>query len=389
MRTINFSLLLCFICQLALADEVTTPLQQYKDTHIEIKNDESWTRLKDAAKLNDSALALTVDGVGNLYAGGRFTSINGVSANHIAKWNGKKWTALDLGLGLGSELDSHVSALVIDGSGNLYAGGVFAKAGKVSVNNIAKWDGEHWSPLSDGLDGEVYALAFSPAGELYAGAVSVLGGFVKKWDGKQWRTVGMASDFSQMQVMQLAVSKSGSILALGSIDFNNEAEGDNGQNIVRWDGKKWRRLQTSSVGTEVQSIAIDSHDNLYAAIDAGVGEAKPFKYVDNQWISLSNRPVDVLFVDEFDNLYVGSQHGTLGSAGTPDAPNGITNNIAAWNRSNWRRPDNFMKESVTAIAKYRNYLYVSGFSPSSSGSEIPDHYITQWQIKNSNNTNGK
>src|SRR6056297_2178290 len=47
-----------------------------------------------------------------------------------------------------------------DGSGPaLYAGGDFATAGGVAVNNVARWDGSEWTPLGEGIDGWVEALA--------------------------------------------------------------------------------------------------------------------------------------------------------------------------------------------------------------------------------------
>ena len=45
-----------------------------------------------------------------------------------------------------------VYALAVDGAGNLYAGGEFTTAGGVTANNIAKWDGSAWSALGCGMD---------------------------------------------------------------------------------------------------------------------------------------------------------------------------------------------------------------------------------------------
>ncbi len=39
-------------------------------------------------------LSIAIDGSGNVYAGGTFTSAGGVSANYIAKWNGSAWNSL-------------------------------------------------------------------------------------------------------------------------------------------------------------------------------------------------------------------------------------------------------------------------------------------------------
>jgi hypothetical protein len=45
-----------------------------------------------------------------------------------------------------------VHAIVFDSSGNLYAGGLFTQAGGIAANHIAKWDGTRWSPLGPGTN---------------------------------------------------------------------------------------------------------------------------------------------------------------------------------------------------------------------------------------------
>ncbi len=91
--------------------------------------------------MNNTVWALAVDGSGNLYAGGNFTTAGGNAANRVAKWNGSAWSAL------GSGMNSAVPALAVDGSGNLYAGGDFTTAGGLAANHVAKWDGSAWSAL--------------------------------------------------------------------------------------------------------------------------------------------------------------------------------------------------------------------------------------------------
>ena len=48
--------------------------------------------------VNDSVYALAADGLGNLFAGGRFTVAGGLSASKIAKWSGSEWSALGSGI---------------------------------------------------------------------------------------------------------------------------------------------------------------------------------------------------------------------------------------------------------------------------------------------------
>ncbi len=81
----------------------------------------------------------------------------------MAKWNGSAWSAL------GSGMNDYVHALAVDGSGNLYAGGDFTTAGGNAANRVAKWDGSAWSALGSGTNSYVYALALDGSGNLYAG----------------------------------------------------------------------------------------------------------------------------------------------------------------------------------------------------------------------------
>jgi hypothetical protein len=110
-------------------------------------------------------LALGSDGV--LYAGGQFTTAGGVSANHIAHWDGTTWSALGLGM------DSWVAILMLANDGTLYAGGQFSTAGNVPAKAIARWDGTTWSALGSGISGgfspSTYALAMTDEDTLYAG----------------------------------------------------------------------------------------------------------------------------------------------------------------------------------------------------------------------------
>jgi len=122
-------------------------------------------------EFNDTIIALGFDSSGNLYASGYFTSVGGILANRIAKWNGTSWSALGMGLNLGI-----VNALACDSSGNLYAGGNYTTAGGVTANRIAKWDGTSWSALGRGLNGQVKALAFDSSGNLYVGGAFTIAG---------------------------------------------------------------------------------------------------------------------------------------------------------------------------------------------------------------------
>jgi hypothetical protein len=72
----------------------------------------------------------------NLYAGGSFTNMGGVSAARIAKWDGTNWYALGSGIGGRS---AGVQSLMAMGS-DLYVGGNFKGAGDKSASSFARWN---------------------------------------------------------------------------------------------------------------------------------------------------------------------------------------------------------------------------------------------------------
>jgi hypothetical protein len=93
-----------------------------------------------------------------------------MSANRVARWDPltSTWSAL------GNGINTWVAALVVDGSGNLYAGGEFTTAGGAVIEFLARWDGAAWEVPFDttggrGVTGMIIALAFDSSGNLYAG----------------------------------------------------------------------------------------------------------------------------------------------------------------------------------------------------------------------------
>ncbi|HEX6886163.1 MAG TPA: HYR domain-containing protein [Planctomycetota bacterium] len=216
---------------------------------------------------NDEVHALCVydDGSGPvLVAGGRFTSAGGGPANRIARWNGGAWS----GFGAGANLDVRALVAFDDGQGDgtvLYAGGRFSTMGGVSVNRIARWDGAAWSSLAGGANHWVHALAVFDDGlgdgpVLYAaGPFTAIGGVpashVARWDGSSWSAVG--GGVSHL-VNALAVfdDSSGSGPALYAGGVFTAAGGNPAARIARWDGTAWAGL---ALGLDDDVLALGVH----------------------------------------------------------------------------------------------------------------------------------
>lgn len=65
------------------------------------------------------------------------------------------WVSLNPGIQGGS---GTVSAIAVDGSGNLYLGGNFILFGTVTANRIVKWNGSMWAVLGSGMNGSAVTM---------------------------------------------------------------------------------------------------------------------------------------------------------------------------------------------------------------------------------------
>lgn len=203
--------------------------------------------------MDDAVVTLAVSGNGELYVGGEFITADGVKVNHIAKWNGEAWSALAEGV------DGDVGSLAVSRTGDVYVGGRFANAGGVRVNHIAKWDGSSWSDLGGGTNGSVMAVALGASGDVYAGGKFTEAGLgsswprqrgafannVARWDGKSWSALGSGITVGRsFGVLTLMVSEKGEVYAGGTF---STAGGALTHNIAKWDGKSWSGLCGDSI----------------------------------------------------------------------------------------------------------------------------------------------
>ena len=332
-------------------------------------SDANWISMGGLPGANAMIWAIAIDtNAGVVYAGGDFTGIGGVTANHIAKWNGSVWSAL------GSGLDSRVYSLAMDANSNLYVGGYFTAAGGVEANYIAKWNGSAWSALGSGMNNWVWALSIDSGGSLYAGGVFTTAGGgaangVAKWNGTSWSALGSGVDGG---IADLISDGSGNLYAGGGF---TTAGGIAANNIAKWNGSAWSALG-SGVNGSVWSLARDSSGNLYAGGyfgTAGGNAANSIaKWNGSTWSALGSgldNTVHALAFDSSGNLYVG---GEFFSAGGKAA-----NYIAKWNGSSWSAIGSGLDRYVYALAMDGSgNLYAGGEFTVAGGSSA--NYITKW-----------
>ena len=328
----------------------------------------AWSAL--GSGMNGDVVALAVSGT-DLYAGGWFTTAGGAPANYIAKWNGSAWSALGSGIMGGIYPNGpHINALAVSGT-DLYAGGLFTYAGGVAANHIAKWDGRAWSALGSGIgmDGSVSALAVSGA-NLYAGGwITTAGGVpangIAKWDGSAWSALGSGMNYF---VIRLAVS--GTNLYAGG--YFTRAGAVVANYIAKWNGSAWSALG-SGMNSHVYALAV-SGTNLYAGgwftTAGGVPANYTAKWDGSAWSALGSGmdvTVQVLTVSGSD-LFAGGQFTTAG--GVP------ANYIAKWDGSAWSALGSGMNSFVNALAVSETNFYAGGGFTKAGG--VPANYVVKW-----------
>lgn len=155
----------------------------------------AWHAIPGTFFSSSGALAVTAMKVfgGDLIVTGRFASVNGVAVNNIARWDGNQWSALGDGLQqVGTSCSLPPGDALFERNGKLIVGGSFNRAGGQSANSIAEWDGTSWSAIGVGFSSCAVVRCLAEInGELVAGgdlgksgSTSVFA--LARWDGSSW-----------------------------------------------------------------------------------------------------------------------------------------------------------------------------------------------------------
>lgn len=337
-----------------------------------------------------SAMAVFDDGSGPaLYVGGLFNTAGSVEAFSIAKWNGQEWSTV------GDGVNNTVVTLKVfdDGSGSgpaLYAGGLFTTAGGVDVNRIAKWDGQQWSPVGDGMNSTVLTLMIFDDGSgpaLIAGGTFTAAGGVEanriaKWDGQEWSPVGGGLDDTVWDLVVFDDGRGPALYAGGSFTTAGSTESSK---IAKWDGQAWSSVG-GGVDATVRNLTVfddGSGPVLYVggwfSAAGEVSANRIAKWDGSRWSSLGsgvNNPVLALGVFDYGNgqdLYVGGLFTTAGGE--------TVNRIAKWDSQEWTPlGGNGLSSTVRALTVFDDgsgpALYAGGSFTSVGGIDV--NRIAKW-----------
>jgi hypothetical protein len=354
-------------------------------------DDEKWADGFGVSGLDGDVSAVAVVGT-DVYVGGNFTKAGNVSANHIARWDGTRWH--DLGGGLTLEAgQAFVRAIAVSGT-DVYAGGFFTSAGGGRAQNIAKWDGNSWSPLGDGRDRLVLAIAVSGK-DVYVGGT--FAGVIARWDGYNWTSLsgnmvgGCNLPACVASVNAIAVSGrnvyvAGNFTSIGGVSTGN---------VARWTGSSWTsvgggvRCETADC---VNSIAVNGTDVFVGGYFAQAGDVSTnsiAKWDGSSWSALgSGISGQVLSIaTSGTNVFASGSFETAGDT--------TVKNIARWDGAGWSPLDSGINDNqsvqVKAIAVMGGDLYAGGRFNVASGTgadRIAKFNGTRWSGLVSEPSNG-
>ncbi len=342
---------------------------------------------------------------GELLAGGMFAFVNdtitGEPRAGIARWDGTEWTPFAGGLQDGAI--TQVRDLKRDPNGDLIVGGQFAVADKygtnVTVDNLARWDGQTWSSLG-GVFAEVgvfsvakpgvYALAEGAAGRLIIGGffsradqTTALG--IAEYDGMTWRALApQGQEYQGLSGLlnDVAAAEDGTLYVGGEFSLAGDVATSN---VAAWDGMSW-----SALGQGVDGVVFDvGVDPVSGDVIVG-GEFTlfpPFDDVSNlaRWNGTAWQAVgsaspdrqikDILFASD-GSLYVSGDFSTIGSTQAL--------RVARWDGTQWSALGDGLGEpkttrkTVTAIEEdAEGNLWATGIFDQ-TGAGDPAAHLAVW-----------
>lgn len=248
--------------------------------------------------VDGTVLTILADG-DEIYFGGQFTAIGGISAANIAKWNRSTgvWSAL------GSGMNAAVLDLTLDDTGVLYAAGAFTAAGGLNANRVAWWDGADWQNLGAQaplFEGPVFALAFD-GNDLYLG-----GQFPRAQGSGPIEDYNHIAHWNRMthQLMKLGEGVAAPVSGFEAAVFDLVVIGD-----ALYVGGHFSQAGLISANDMVRW---ETQTGTWEAMDSGVGGSNS----DDDYNAVR------ALVADGTNLYVGGQ---FARAGTETSPN-----VALW-----------------------------------------------------------
>lgn len=280
-----------------------------------------------------------------LYIGGSFTEIDGISMSYISKWNGSNWNSIQNGT------NSYVNCFAIFQS-QLYVGGHFTSVGNgLSANTLAKWNGLNWSVLDTELSVFSFISSMKVIGNLlYIGGLFSIGTShnIGTWNGSGWGTLKLGTN---AEVHSITNNGADSNVFVGG-SFTMVDDGIEANYIAKWDGSSWNNLG-SGLDDSVYTMTFFNNELFVGGDFTETGDnALETFYIacwdETNWESVGGVGFDdsVYSLQVVGNdLYVAGDFSQIASLP-------ITNHIAKWNGSTWSSLSGLSAHNDTIFALF-------------------------------------
>jgi hypothetical protein len=225
-------------------------------------------------------------------------------------------------------------------------------AGGAPANYVARWDGNAWFPLGNGLDSQAWSLAIFGT-DLYVGGYFLH--YINKWDGGAW--VGSYPLVLNGPVFTLKAC--GTNLYVGGA-FTSAPGAVGADKVAKWNGSSWSGL---GAGLNDWVWALAGCDNeLYVGgyfTKAGgiTGADYVAKWNGSSWSALGSGIGSRVF-----SLAVADSSLYVGMAGSSPA-----NFIAKWNGNSWSGLGSGVNKTTFGLAVSGNDLYAGGYFTTAGG----------------------
>ena len=268
-----------------------------------------------------SSIALSLNG-NRLAIGAPGNDENGFDAGHVRvyEWSGTHWSRLGGDINGEAAYDFSGRSVSLSTDGNRLAVGAPGNdangldAGQVRV---FQWSGTRWVQMGPDISGEVFGdesghsvSLSSDAKQLAIGAPKndangIDSGHVRvfQWSGNSWTQLGGDIDgeaFGDESGWSVALSSSGSRLAVGAPKNDGNGIDAGHTRIYQWSGAVWIQLGDDidgeafgdesgisvSLSADARYLVIGAHKNNDSGLDAGQG--REFRWLDGEWTQLGS-----------------------------------------------------------------------------------------------------
>lgn len=216
-------------------------------------NGDGWDAVGDS--LSGDIYSIAVDRSDDIIAGGSFFIRDQQFPQNLARWDGTSWEAIE-GLTYSIPGEITVLSLAVE-QDTLWVGGVFDSAGTAISPYLARWDlqQDEWLPPSGTPNGPVVSMHHYEGGLVIGGffdEITPFGslGYVARRDNGSW----VAMDSGSTAPVQSLTSGDGSLYATG---------GFGGSDIGKWTDTTWESLAVTSVGGDIQGLAVAANGRLF------------------------------------------------------------------------------------------------------------------------------